>query len=494
MHPIRSLLPKGAGLGLISVLLGGCMVGPDFIQPAPPTVNRYTRGPLPAATVAADGVAQRFQPGTAVAADWWRLFQSPQLDAVVRQAIANNPTLQASEASLRQSQDRLRAGQGVFYPQLGLGLDGRRERTAASQQGAAAPGSIFTLVTLSGTISYALDVFGGERRAVEGLRAQADGQFFESKAAFLTLTADVVDTGIARAAYAAQSQATRELIELENQQLHATEAQVRAGTVPYTNVLSMRSLIAANQALLAPLEQKVSQTEHLLAALEGVMPSEASLPEIDLLGLTLPADLPVSVPSDLVRQRPDILSAEAQLRVASANIGVATAAMFPSFSLNGTYGAEGANFSKLPAAAGRFWSFGPSATVPLFQGGSLWFGRQAALDAYQVAQAGYRQTVLDAFAQVADCLKALEHDAEALQAQTDARRAASEALHLLQANHQAGLVAYLNVLPADVQWHETTIAYLQAVAQRHQDTVALFVALGGGWWNQPQPPGGGGPP
>ena len=419
---------------------------------------------------------------------------SAQLDAVVRQAIANNPTLQAAEASLRQSQDNLRAGQGVFYPRIDAGLNASRQRTAPSQQGLQTPGTIFTLVTLSGTISYALDVFGGERRMVEGLRAQTEYQRYARMAAYLTLSANVVNTVIARAAYAAQIRATEQLIDLENQQLQLTEAQVRAGTAPYANVLSIRSLIAANQALLAPLGQRISQAEHLLATLEGVVPSQATLPDIDLAALSLPIDLPVSLPSDLVRQRPDILSAEAQLHVASANIGVATAAMFPSFSLSGTYGAAGPNFGRLSAASARFWSIGPSATVPLFQGGSLWYGRKAAIDVFQQSQATYRQAVLDAFAQVADSLDALGHDAEALQAQLDAQHAASEALSLLQANYRAGLVAFPDVLVADVQFHEATIAYVQAVAQRHQDTVALFVALGGGWWNGRSPMDEGGAP
>jgi NodT family efflux transporter outer membrane factor (OMF) lipoprotein len=349
-------------------------------------------------------------------------------------------------------------------------------------------GSIFNLFTSSGTISYALDVFGGKRRTVEGLRAQADSQRYVSKAAYLALSANVVNTSIARAAYAAQIRATEQLIESERQQLHLTEAQFRAGTAPYSTVLSMGSLIAANQALLAPLEQNVSQAEHLLATLEGVLPSKAALPEIDLAGLSLPVELPVSLPSELVNQRPDILSAEAQMHLASANIGIATAAMFPSFSLSGSYGGASTTLANLSAVS-KFWSIGPTATTPVFQGNSLWYARRAALDAYQQSQATYRQTVLGAFEQVADFLKALEHDAEALQAQVEAQRAAGEALSLLQANYRAGLVAYLDVLTADVQFHQATIAYLQAVAQRHQDTVALFVALGGGWWNEQRPRG-----
>jgi NodT family efflux transporter outer membrane factor (OMF) lipoprotein len=301
------------------------------------------------------------------------------------------------------------------------------------------------------------------------------------------LSANVVNTSIARAAYVAEIRATEQLIELQQQQLKSTEVEVRAGTAPYSDVLSLRSLIAANQATLAPLKQKISQTEDLLASLEGVVPAKASFPDIELTGLALPVDLPVSLPSDLARQRPDILSSEAQLHAASANIGVATAAMFPSISLSASYGGAGSSFGTLSAASGRFWSIGPSATIPVFQGGKLWYGRKAAIDAYQAAQANYRQTVLDGFAQVADSLKALEHDAQALQAEVDAQRAAGEALKLLQINYRAGLVAYLDVWAADVQFHEATIGYLQAVAQRYQDTVALFVALGGGWWSGPRP-------
>ena len=322
---------------------------------------------------------------------------------------------------------------------------------------------------------------------MESLRAQADYQRYENVAAYLILSANVVNTSIARAAYVAEIRSTKQLIKLEKEQLRLTQAQVRAGTTSYSNVLSVQSLIAANQVSLAPLEQNVSQSEHLLATLEGEFPSKANLPDIDLIGLSLPVDLPVSLPSDLVNQRPDILAAEAQMHVASAKIGVATALMFPSFSLNGTFGTSGSNFGDLTAASGKFWSIGPSATIPLFQGTTLWFGRRAAIDAYQQSRANYRQTVLGAFEQVADSLKALEHDAEALKAQVEAKNAAGEALKLLQANYHAGLVDYLAVLTADVQFHETTIAYLQAVAQRYQDTVALFVALGGGWWNAQDP-------
>jgi len=486
MNLFRSSVQRGAGLSAILALMGGCAVGPNFVRPTPPDTDRYTHEAQSEATVAADGQAQHFTPGAEITADWWRLFKSPQLDAVVRQAISNNPTLQAAEASLRQSQDNLRSGYGLYFPQGQAGVSASRQLTAPAQQGSQTSGSIFNLFTASGTISYTLDVFGGKRRTVEGLRAQADSQRYESKAAFLALSANVVNTSIARAAYAAQIRATEQLIDLENQQLHLAETQARAGTAPYSTVLSVRSLIAANQALLAPLNQNASQAEHLLAMLEGVVPSKANLPDIDLAELSLPADLPLSLPSDLVNQRPDILLSEALMHVASANIGIATAAMFPSFSLSGTYGGASTTLANLSAVS-KFWSIGPTATTPVFQGNSLWYVRRASIDAYQQSQANYRQTVLGAFEQVADTLKALEHDAEGLQAQVEARRAAGEALNLLQVNYRAGLVAYPDVLAADVHFHQATLGYLQAVAQRHQDTVALFVALGGGWSNDTRP-------
>ena len=481
----RPLWPQARALSmLVLMLMSACTVGPDFSRPAAPPQAAYVRNPV-AATLPAQGQAQHFSPGADVAFDWWRLFKSDALNSVVRLAIANNQTLQAAEASLRQSQNTLMAGHGVFYPQLDARAGATRERSSPVQPGLNSAGSTFNVVTLSGTISYTLDIFGGARRTVEGLQAEVDHQTWLTRAAYLALTANVVNTAIARAGYAAQLRTTEQLIGLQKQQLQTIEVQVRSGTAPYSDSLSLRSLIATNEALLPTLEQKISQSEHLLATLEGVAPTEVRVPEIELTALSLPTDLPVSLPSQLVRQRPDILSAEAQLHRASANIGVATAAMFPSFSLTGTYGTAGSSLGSLFAGAGRFWSIGPSIDIPLFQGGSLWFGRQAAIDAYQQAAANYRQTVLESFAQVADALKALEFDAQVLLKQAQAQASAEEALRLLQANYRSGLVTYLDLLVADVQLQQINIAYLQALAQRHQDTVGLFAALGGGWWNAP---------
>ncbi len=461
-----------------------CAVGPDYVRPEPPAVERYTSGAQPAETTIADGRAQHFEEGARIASDWWRLFTSSKLDALIKEAVANNPGLQAAQASLRQSQDNLRAGYGVFFPQFDAGFDATRQKLSQARfGGSSSNSSIFNLFTLTATVSYALDIFGGERRMVEGLKAQVDYGCYNVEGTFLTLIGNLVNTVIARAAYLEEIKATERIIDILKEQVKITEAQAKAGTVPFSNVLSLLSQLAANEAALPPLRQKLSQAEHLLAILAGCTPAESTPPQVDLADLTLPADLPITLPSELVRRRPDILAAEAQLHTASAEIGVATAALFPSFTLNGSYGLQNNSLGSLFKNSSSIWNIGGSITAPLFHGGSLWYKRQAAIEAYNQSLAIYRQTVLSAFAQVADTLRALENDAEALAAQKHALDAAEQALGLVHANYQAGTVNYLQILTADNQYYQAKTGYLQARAQRLQDTVALFVALGGGWWN-----------
>jgi NodT family efflux transporter outer membrane factor (OMF) lipoprotein len=469
------------GASLVSLV--GCAVGPDFVRPEPPSVERYTYGAQPEATVPADGQAQHFEQGAKLVGEWWRLFSSTKLDDVIKEAIASNPNLQAAQASLRQSQDNLRAGYGIFYPQLDANFDATRQKFSPVRFGSSSASSIFNLFTLSTTISYALDVFGGERRTVEGLQAQVDLQRYTVVGTYLTLTGNIVNTLIAQAAYREEIKATEQIISLIEEQIRINEVQVQTGIVSYSSVLSLQSQLASIEATLPPLKQKLSEAEHLLATLAGRTPAEWSPLPLALADLTLPGDLPISLPSELVRQRPDILAVEAQLRIASANIGVATAALFPSFTLNGSYGLNNLSLHELFKNNSSFWSVGANLSAPLFQGGTLWFQRQAAIEGYQQSLANYRQTVLSALAQVADTLRALDHDAETLQAQSQAVQAAAEALRLLQANYQAGIATYLQILVANDQYHQTKIAYLQALAQRFQDTVALFVVLGGGWWD-----------
>jgi len=477
------------------LLISGCAVGPNFVRPKPPEVDRYTRGPMPTATILAAGQSQQFETGAKIAGEWWRLFNSSKLEAVLKEALVNNPNLQAAQASLRQSQANLRAGYGVFLPQVDASFEANRQKfslarfggsLSASQPGGSTGSLIFNLYTLAGTVNYTLDVFGGERRTVEGLKAQVDLQRNMVLATYNTLLGNVVNTIIALAAYEDQIRATEEILIIQREQVSLTETQNRAGTVPYLNVLSLRAQLAATEATLPPLQQRLSQAQHLLATLVGHGPAEWTSPQLGLADLTLPGDLPITLPSDLVRQRPDIVAAEAQLHSASANIGVATAAMFPSFTLNGTYGQSSNALDTLLRRASNYWSLAADVAAPIFHGGTLWFRRKAAIAAYHQSLADYRQTVLSALAQVADLLRALEHDAETLEAQSRGLDAAEGSLRLVQVNYQAGIVNYLQVLVSNAQYYQAKIGYLQALAQRFQDTAALFVALGGSGWNDPE--------
>ncbi len=415
--------------------------------------------------------------------EWWRLFKSEKLNAAIAESFSNNPGLEGAQASLRQSQDNLQAGYGVFYPAIDAGLSPTRQKFSPARFGSSTPGSIFNLFTLSGTINYALDVFGGERRAVEGLQAQVDVQRSMVRGTYLTLSGNVANTIIAQAAYGEEIKATEAINGIEKEQVAITEKEVQAGTAPYSNVLSLKSQLAATEATLPSLRQKLAQTEHLMAILAGQAPAKGRAASIRLADLSLPTNLPVTLPSELVRHRPDILAAEAQLHSASAAIGVATAAMFPSFVLSGSVGQNSIAMQNLTNSNSNFWSFGADLSAPLFHGGTLAAQKQAAIEAYRQSLASYRTSVLSALAQVADTLQALGHDAETLDAESRNLGVAREALRLVQANYQAGLINYLQVLVAQYQYQQASIAHLQAQAQRYQDTVALFVALGGGWWN-----------
>lgn len=482
--------PRWCGIAILLICCAaGCAVGPDFKPPVAPPVSHYSSGADPAGTAAAQGATQHFVPGADVAPDWWRLFKSPQVDSVVEMALANNPGLEAARASLRQSENSLRSGYGIFYPSVNVDAAATRQRNSPVRTGEPLPSSLFNLFTLSASASYALDLFGGQRRAVEGLGAQVEIQRATEQGTYLALIANIVNTVVASAAYRAQIQATGELIGLQRQQVKLAQVQAAAGTVPYSNVLSLQSQRASVEATIPQLQQKLAQSEDLLATLAGYVPAQWHPPEVTLSDLTLPADLPVSVPSALVRQRPDILAAEAAAHAASANIGVATAAMFPSVTLSGSYSFNGTTTNTLFAENGRSWGFGSDIGAPLFEGGTLWYRRKAAVSTYEQAMALYRQTVLSAFGQVADILRALDHDAATLQAQDEALSTAKEALHLVEINYEAGLNTYLDVLGADAQYHQAVINDLQATAARYQDTVALYVALGGGWWGRP-PEGG----
>jgi NodT family efflux transporter outer membrane factor (OMF) lipoprotein len=478
-------MARRAAALVAACLLAGCAAGPDFVRPQAPSDRSYLQSGPPAATASAEGVRQAFTPGAEVAPAWWRLFNSPVLDRAMDEALVRNATLQSAQASLRESEEALRAGYGVFYPQLDLGFSAVRQRAAPLSSGITALRGVFNIFTLNGAITYLLDLAGSSRRTVEGLAAQADFQRSEMLATWLSLSGNIANTFIARAAYAEQIRATQALVARETEQRDIARAQAQGGSAPYANVLAIDSQLASSRATLPVLEQRYDQATHLLATLVGSTPGQWRAPEVQLAQLALPRDLPLTLPSDLVRRRPDILSAEAQLHVASANLGVASAALFPTVTLSANYGTEGREIEHITGPNGRFWHTGAVADIPLFHGGSLIHQRNAAAEAWRRALADYRQAVLAAFAQVADTLTALEHDATALQAQADALAAARQSAALVGASYRAGLVSYLDVLVADAQLHRAQVDHAQALAQRLQDTAALYLALGGGWWRMP---------
>jgi NodT family efflux transporter outer membrane factor (OMF) lipoprotein len=459
-----------------------CAVGPDFHRPAAPNDRSYTREPLEA-TVAADGVSQRFVEGQPISTQWWRVLRCAALDSIVSEAIAKNPGLDAARATLRKTQDDLRAGYGVFFPQVNAGAGVSRQRYNLAP--GVLPSDTFNLFSLSGTVSYAIDIWGGARRQAEVLQAAVDAERYTLAGAYVMLAGNVVDGVIAQAAYRDEIDATKVTAVLLREQVRIAEAQAAGGTVPYSTVLSLRSQLASTEAALPPLEEKIDQTSHLLSALTGMTPADGVQPTLTLADLKIPADLPLAVPSELVRQRPDVLIAEAELHAANATIGVATAAMLPNVTLSAGFGINNTTLGNLFAAGSAAWNVAAGLTQPIFRGGTLYYQRRAAVEAREAAAAQYRQTVLAAFEEVADTLRGLTHDADTVLAETEAVDTAEHAMRLMQANYQAGIATYLQMLVAEGQYLQAKIGYVQAVGQRLQDTVMLYVALGGGWWTTP---------
>jgi NodT family efflux transporter outer membrane factor (OMF) lipoprotein len=474
-----------------ALVLGGCAVGPDFHEPQSPRTASYTSAPLPAETAGADtraGAPQRFVAGEDVPAQWWTLFHSEALDALIRQALTASPTLAAAQATLRQAQENYRAEIGAVSPHVDATLSAQRQRFSPAVMGQGnAPSTIFNLYNASVGVSYIFDVGGGWRRELEAASAQVDYRNFQVQAAYLALTANLVTTAVREASLRAQVAATQELLTVQRHQLDIVERQYKLGGATRSDVLAQRTDYAQLQATLLPLEKELAQTRNALAVLTGTLPSEAKMPVFTLESLTLPVDLPLTVPSMLVRQRPDIRAAESLLHQASAQVGVATANLYPRITLSGSLGSEANQSGDLFTGHAGIWSIGASLLQPIFHGGELTARRRAAIAAYDQALAQYRDTVLHAFQNVADALRALDVDARLLQAEADAEAVAQESFELTQKQYELGGANYLTLLNAERRYQQARINLVQAQAARYADTAALFQALGGGWWNRAAP-------
>lgn len=472
----RALLP------LLIITLAGCAVGPDFKAPAAPETDRYTAQPLPQSTVSTPvpgGEAQTFAAGRPVPSQWWALFGSDKLNRLVEQAFAGSPSADSARAALRRAQENLNAQRGGLFPSVDANGSVQRQLANGSVLGQPAEfNSLYNLYNASVDVSYTLDLFGGVRRGIEAQAAALDYQQYQLQATYLTLAANVVTSGISEASLRAQIAATRDIIAAFERQLKITEQQFELGSVSTAEVLSARSNLAATRATLPTLERQLSAVQNQLAVYLGKLPSERESTDFELSELTLPRELPLSVPSELVRQRPDVRAAEATLHQSSAQVGVATANLFPQLSISGSFGSQARTSGDL--FDDHVWSIGAGLTQPLFHGGTLSAQRRAAIAAYEQAGADYRRTVLTAFQNVADSLRALETDAEGLRAQHDAVSAAQASLELTEKQYALGSISYLNLLTAQRQYQQARINYLQALASRYQDTAALFQALGGG--------------
>ena len=469
----------------LTLLLAGCAVGPGFRRPLPPPVTAYTVRPLPARTARApvpDGQAQRLVQGMNLPGQWWTLFHSTALDAIVSAALRANPTLQAAQASLREAQAQLHAGEGAWYPALSATTSATRERLSGNEFGQPGVSRALTVKSASLSVSYLLDPWGGTRRQVESLAAQAEYQRFELEASYLTLTSSVVATAVLEASLRGQIRATREIIRIEARVLSGLERQFAIGTAADTAVLAQAAALAQTRAQLVPLQKQLALTRDQLRTYLGRLPSERLFARFTLSSLSLPRQVPVSLPSRLIEQRPDIRAAEEQLHAASAQIGVATANMLPQVSLSASLGSE--SLGRLFTSKTGVWSIAASLAEPLFEGGTLYYRRKAAIAAFEVRAAEYRQTVLSAFQNVADALRALELDAEGLAAQSAAERAAAASLAASRRQYHVGSISYLSLLNAEQTYQQSRLALVQAQAARFSDTAALFQALGGGWWNR----------
>ncbi len=471
-----------------SLALSACALSPPYRAPQPPAVKHYTAAPAPAKTVAAPGpggAAQTFVYGAGSEAQWWRLYGSPELDKLVELALKRSPTVAVAAAKLRQAEAATQANEGIFYPQVNGNLSGTRQKNSTASYSGRGPGNIFSLYNGNVSVTYYPDFFGVNRLVYRGSLAQQDFQRYELEAARLSLTGNVVNAYLGAAAVEAQIAATRAIVAGQKNLLDLVRAQYQAGAAPYLNVVNQQAQVASAEAGLPALEQGLALYRHQLAVLVGSLPADFAVRPAALDELALPRRLPVSLPAELVRQRPDIRAAEAQLRYANAQVGVAVAQMYPTLSLTGSVGQNSLTIGRFLDSMSNIWSLAANLAVPIFRGGTLEAQKHEAQAAFDATLAQYQQTVLGAFQQVADALRAIEHDAQTLQAQARARQAAQEALTLADASYKAGALDYLSLLTAQVQYQTARIAYVRAQAQRYQDTAALFLALGGDWQSPP---------
>jgi NodT family efflux transporter outer membrane factor (OMF) lipoprotein len=467
------------------LLAAGCTVGPDFKKPAAPNISGYTTTPLSSTSSATNfsgGEAQSFVSGADIPGDWWALFHSKRLNDLIECSLTNNPDIQSAQAALLVAKENMLAGKGAFYPNITGSFSATRNRTSSDISPTPNSGAqYYSLFTPQVSVSYAVDVFGLNRRTVESLEAQQQSARFQLVAAHIALSANVVLAAIQEASLREQIDATRQLVAINSEMLQVVHERFAKGLATRLDVATQESQLAQTEAALPPLLKQLAQQRDLLAALAGEFPDKDLPEQFELSDLQLPQELPVSLPSQLVEQRPDVRLAEENLHAASAQVGIATANRLPNFTLTADAGTMALEAGQMFAAGNGFWTLAGNLTAPVFQGGTLLHQERAAKAAYTQAAEQYRSTVLTAFQNVADTLNALQKDADALNAAAKAAANAKVVVDLTRQKIQTGNAAPLDLLNAWQAYHQNVIALVQAQANRYADTAALFQALGGGW-------------
>jgi len=487
-----------------------CAVGPRYHQPKAPTNAGYAPAPLLETSAAAPvhgGEAQRLVSSRDIPFEWWQLFQSPALNALVERAFKANPTVTAAQAALAQAQELVYAQQGYFFPTVGANYNFQRTKIAGNFTVDDSPGTqgngdnlnpplldlknvphtaplYYDYHTAQLTVGFVPDVFGANRRQVESLAAQADAQRFALEATYITLASNVVAAAIQEASLRAQIEATRQIIAVEEKSLQILRAQFQLGFAMRIDVAAQEAALAQAETLLPPLQTQLEQTRDLIRALVGNLPNQDVPETFELDALQLPPELPLSLPAKIIEQRPDVRAAEAQLHAANAQVGVAVAAMLPQFSITGTLGGNADQIPWLFRTGGSFWTMVGGVTQPVFAGGTLLHTKRAAEAALKQAATEYQSTVIAAYQNVADTLHASISDADALAGAVEAENAAKVTYDLTRRQTEMGYVNYLALLSAETAYNQALLTRVQAEAARYGDTIALFQALGGGWWNR----------
>lgn len=475
---------RPACLALCAGILAGCAVAPDFRRPEPPQVAGYTAAVPPGRTAEAPGIlggAQRFVAGGAVPSAWWQELGSARLNGLIGQALETSPTLEAAAATLRQAQQTHEAQAGsTLYPQVTGRLGAQRQHTNSTASGQDGPERTFTLHNAGVGVSYNLDLFGANRRALEALAAQADFQRYQLEGARLTLAANVATAVILQAQLAAQIAANEDILATQGEQLDTVRRRLALGAGTRNDVLALQIQLEQTRAGIPPLRNRLDQTNHLLAILIGLPPGSGAIPQFALAEFTLPPELPLRVPSELARRRPDIQASEALLHAAHAQYGAAVSRLYPRLTLSADLGFQALTAAALFGSGSLVWGLAGQLAQPLYNAG-LRSEAGAAEAGFDAAAANYRQTVLQALRNVADVLRALDNDAQTLAAQAAADASAQASLRLIRQQYALGAVSYLQLLIAQQQAQQTAMGLIAARAQRLADTVALYQSMGGGW-------------